>query len=676
VSESSSWEIPTGLGLVAVATDRSEGARHAVKWATDLARSLQAELVAIQVAANREGPNGTGPAIEAMRADLEGSLPDDLSTTARVAVGDDIAATIVSEAEKAGAEMIVVGSSGMRERKEFLLGNVANRVTHIARCTVVVVNTATGAPLTVEPDSEELRGRAEEIARALGPVAVRQLSGRALRSEGDPEGPRKLREGLERLGPTFGKLGQILSTRPDLLPDEYLDELASLQSAVPPMAEAEVVAVMEAELGVPWEDVFSSIEPEPLAAGTIGQVHRAKMVDGHPVVVKVQRPTAAALVDQDLRLLQMALRPAARSRRVRRVIDLPSLVEQLSTSLRAELDFGEEAANLERMAEILQTYGRVAVPDCWTNLSTPRLLVMDEVVGGVPLSEAPPGEARTEATRELLQVYYRQVLEEGFFHADPHPGNLLWAGEKIWMLDLGMVGTLDAQTRRHLMLVMLSFVEGDVDLLVDVALDLAGADESLELDRSAYRRDLEEVVAAVRGRSLAEIHIVELLNELTAISVRHGVPLPSGFVMVGKALSQVEQTVTELAPEIDPFDEARKFFLRSIRRRVFDRIDSQQIVYEAERFRYRLTQIGDGLATILGNRPGRRMEVRFTSKELERRIMRTGRLVALGLSAGLTWIAATEATSSERVDPATARRLRGLASGLSAWFALEAARRK
>ena len=661
---------PTTVGLIAAATDGSEGGAHAVAWAADLARSLQADLLAIQVVPTE------GADLEAVRVALIETLPTEgVLAGARVAAHDDAAVGIVEEAASASADMIVVGSSGMRGRKEFLLGNVSNRVTHLARCTVVVVNTTMRPALQAADEPVEMRGRVEEIGRVLGPMAARRLAGRALRTEDDGTGPRQLREGLERLGPTFGKLGQILSTRPDLIPEDYLEELANLQADVPPLTESEVVGAMQAELGVPWEDVFASIEPEPLAAGTIGQVHRAELVDGSKVVVKVQRPNAASLVEADLALLDAAMRPVSRSNRIRRVIDLPSLTEELSASLRRELDFGEEAANLERMERILSTYPRVSVPACHLGISTPRLLVMDEIVGGVPLNEAPPGADRTEATRELMQAYYRQVLEEGFFHADPHPGNLLWADGKIWLIDFGMVGRLDASTRRQLMLVMLAFVEGDIELLVDVALDMSGG-EALDLDRAAYRADLDKIVGKVRGRSIDEIQLVELLNELTAISIRHGVPLPSSFVMVGKALSQIELTVTELAPEIDPFEEARKFFMSSIRRRVVDRIDPQQMFFEVERMRYRIGQISEGLATVVGNRPGKNLEVRFTSQRLERRIVRTGRMVALGLGAGLTWIAATEATASERIDPRMSRGLQVLAGGFSAWFAAEAARRQ
>jgi predicted unusual protein kinase regulating ubiquinone biosynthesis (AarF/ABC1/UbiB family)/nucleotide-binding universal stress UspA family protein len=666
--------------LIAVATDRSAGAALAVEWAAGLARSVDAELLAIQVVPPASEPDadaGDGTVDHSpLLAELERSLANDgVEARGVVEAGEDIAAAILGAAARAGADVVVVGSSGMRGRRQFLLGNVANRVTHLAECTVVVVNTATGEPLAeTAPDSGPLKARAREIGRVLGPVGARALSGRLLRAEGDPEGPRRLREAFERLGPTFGKLGQILSTRPDLVSEEYAAELAALQADVPPMAEAEVVAMMERELAVPWEDVFSAIEPEPLAAGTVAQVHRARMADGHRVVVKVQRPEAEAVVENDLALLAKIVEPASRSRRLNRIIDLPSLAEQVSTALRDELDFGEEARNTVRMAEIVEGYGRICVPRCHLELSTRRLLVIDEVVGAVPLLDAPPGPERTEAARQLIQAYYKQVLEDGFFHADPHPGNMLWADDRIWLLDLGMVGRIDAQTRRQLFLVMLAFAQGDVDLLADVSLGLSEVADSVEVDLDAYHADIAEVVAEIRGSSLQEINLVELLNRLTAISVRHGVPLPPAFVLVGKALSQVDNAVSELAPELDPMEEARRFFVRSISRRLAGRLDPQQIIYEAERLRYRANQVSEGLATVVGNRPGRQLEVKFTSARLEQKVVRAGRAVALGLGAGLTWVAATQASSSDRIDPRLSRALRGVAGGLSVWFATEVAR--
>src|SRR5205814_4160925 len=184
-----------------------------------------------------------------------------------------------------------------------------------------------------------LLGRAARVASVFAKYGLRETRGGA-----DPveSRARRLRDALEELGPTFAKLGQILSTRPDLLPPEFIIELSSLQDDVAPLTEAEVVQVMEEELGVPWEDVFASIDPEPLAAGTIGQVHRATLEDGERVVVKVQRPNARGEILRDLGLLQLLAEKAAKRQALNELIDIPALTEHLTESLRRELDFRQE----------------------------------------------------------------------------------------------------------------------------------------------------------------------------------------------------------------------------------------------------------------------------------------------------------------------------------------------
>ncbi|MEZ5098451.1 MAG: AarF/ABC1/UbiB kinase family protein [Thermoleophilia bacterium] len=262
-----------------------------------------------------------------------------------------------------------------------------------------------------------LLGRAAEIGRVL----ARHL--REARSEdaSDATRARRLRAALEELGPTFAKLGQIASTRADLLPVAYVVELEQLQDRVPPMQEAEVVAVMERALGVPWEDVFESIEPTPLAAGTIGQVHRATLEGGERVVVKVQRATAADDVLRDLGLLEAFAARIPAGSVLRRIVDVPAIVDHLASSLRRELDFRLEAANADRLPEAIAGYPLLGVPRIHHGLTSARLLVM-ELVDGVPIREAPAGDGRRDAARQLLESYYRQILEDGFFHADPHPG--------------------------------------------------------------------------------------------------------------------------------------------------------------------------------------------------------------------------------------------------------------
>ena len=247
---------------------------------------------------------------------------------------------------------------------------------------------------------DRLLGRAARIASVLGKYGFTE----ARRDSDPPEArARRLREALEELGPTFAKLGQILSTRPDLLPPEAVAELAALQDRVTPMSEAEVVSVMEQELGVPWEDVFASIEPEPLAAGTIGQVHRAVLEDGEHVVAKVQRPTAQHDIFRDLSLLELFAEKTSNRQALRKIVDIPAAIEHLSESLRRELDFKLEAQNLERVRETLDGFPRLGAPRVHENLTTSRLLVLEEIPG-VPVREMPAGDERHEVAKELLEI--------------------------------------------------------------------------------------------------------------------------------------------------------------------------------------------------------------------------------------------------------------------------------
>jgi ubiquinone biosynthesis protein len=248
-----------------------------------------------------------------------------------------------------------------------------------------------------------LLGRATRVASVFAKYGLRETRGSGDSFE---VRARRLREALEELGPTYAKLGQILSTRPDLLPPEFVTELASLQDDVAPLTEAEVVQVMEEELGVPWEDVFASIDPVPLAAGTIGQVHKATLESGERVVVKVQRPGARDDIMRDLGLLELFAEKTESREALRRIVDLPAVVEHLSNSLQRELDFEQEAANIDRMREVLQPFSRLDAPGVHHRFTSKRLLVLELIPGGA-VREAPPGDERKEAAAQLLEAFYR-----------------------------------------------------------------------------------------------------------------------------------------------------------------------------------------------------------------------------------------------------------------------------
>ena len=485
------------------------------------------------------------------------------------------------------------------------------------------------------PGEAELLARAAEIGRVLLRHGLRDRGGSSTADQA-----RRLRAALEELGPTFAKLGQVLSTRPDLLPHELIEELSTLQEDVTPLTEAEVVAVMEEELRVPWEDVFESIEPAPLAAGTIGQVHRATLETGERVVVKVQRPNARADIERDLGLLERFAARVSDRDAFRQVIDIPAAVEHLATSLRRELDFRDERESLERMAEVLAPFPRIAVPRVYGEFSTERLLVMEEVQG-IPVRDAPPGPARTEAAQQLLESFYHQILGVGFFHADPHPGNMKWWNDRLYLLDLGMVGEVPPETREHLLLLVLAFSRGDVPFLADVLLLLSGDTPPPGLDVSAYHEDLGALVRRHTGSSLAEIELGPMLQDLTELSTRHGLRLPASLALTGKALAQMQLAASELDPELDPFSVASRFFLRSLFGRARERVSLHQLVYEAQKAKVRLTRIAEAFERLTGARAGPPLQVRFTGTErLEDTIRRGARRLALAITGGTCIVAA------------------------------------
>jgi ubiquinone biosynthesis protein len=607
---------------IVVATDRSATARQAVTWAADLNRRFDGQLVLLQVLT--EAQEGAEELLRADAEALEGAR-------ALVRVDADVAGAIVRAAEEEGADLLVVGNAGMGGRKEFLLGNVPNRISHSARCSVVIVNTTDGAVPEPAPETVAeggLLGRATQIGRVFARLG---LDARAAASNADRAV--RLRAALEELGPTFAKLGQILSTRPDLVSPEVTEELAKLQDRVAPLTEEEVVRVMEQELRVPWEDVFESIDPEPLAAGTIGQVHRATLENGEHVVVKVQRPRAREEIMRDLGLLELFAEKALGRETLRGAVDIPALVGHLSESLRRELDFLQEAANVERMRAVLAPYDRLGVPRLYRDLSTSRLLVL-EFVEGVPIRDARDSDERREAGRQLLEAFYRQILGDGFFHADPHPGNLLWTGEKIYLLDLGMVGELGPELRELLILLLLAFSRNDPRFLSEAVLMLAGEERRSDLDLDALEREFAEFVDRFQVGSLRDIRIGPMLDGLIQIAGRHGVRLPASLALSGKAFGQVQLAITELDPTLDPFRVVGDFLLRNVRERLRRQLEPQRIFYEGQKLKLRLGRLVEAVESATGARPGPKLQVELLgASEIEAAIARAGRNIALAVAA-------------------------------------------
>ena len=669
---------------VLVGTDRSETATRAVGWAAAFADRYGAELHIVQIVIPANPADTEFGAADATRAR---AAADDLQVyatqvagdlgRAHVVIDDDPAMAIVRAAEDHQIDVLVVGNAGMAGRKEFLLGNVPNRISHNARCTVIIVNTTDGATQAVRaPGSIAIRSshaeietqphlmaRGTKIATVFAKHGVKELFGRP-----DEEGAigrqrqaKRVRAALEELGPTFCKLGQILSTRPDLLPPEFIDELATLQDHVPPLTEEQVVKVMEQELGVPWEDVFEHIDPQPLAAGTIAEVHRAVLANGEKAVVKVQRPEAKEVIEQDLALLEVFAEKVADRPGLKAVIDMEAVFAHLSDSLHRELDFRQEASNMERMREVIARYPRLAVPVLYADLSTSRLLVMHDVGGG-PITIAPEGQARKEAAYQLLESFYKQILEDGFFHADPHPGNLMWQPEedRLYLLDLGMVGEVSPQVREQMMLLLMAFWQEDVGFLTDVTLMLTGGIDRADLDVDAFSEEIGMLMAKNRGASLKDINLGPILQEMTEIGVRHGVPLPASLTLTGKAMAQMQLATAQLDPTLDPFAVAGKFAMRTVVSGMSGKMDPKALFFQAQKMKVRLTRLIESIERLIGARPGQKLEVNFRAASLEMTVRRAGRHLALGAVAAAALLGTAIVTTSDRVAPWVAWTLGGI----------------
>jgi ubiquinone biosynthesis protein len=659
---------------VMVGTDRSQTASRAVGWAAGFAERYEAELHLVQVVIPTS-PSGTefGSAERTRAAAAAAELQQEAERIAggrgrsHVVVDDDPAMAIVHAAEDARIDVLVVGNAGMAGRKEFLLGNVPNRISHNARCTVIIVNTTDGVTTAVrdprsvttirssavETETEpHLISRGTKITTVFAKHGLKELFGRPDRegTVGRARTAKRVREALEELGPTFCKLGQILSTRPDLVPPEFIAELTQLQDHVPPLSEEQVVRVMEQELGVPWEDIFDHIDPAPLAAGTIAQVHRATLANGTAAVVKVQRPDAKEQIEQDLALLEIFAQKVGARQQLKQVIDMEAVFEHLSTSLHRELDFRQEAENMERLRGVIAPFTRLAVPELFRENSTSRLLVMKDVQGG-PISMAPQGPVRHEAAVQLLESFYKQVMVDGFFHADPHPGNLMWQPEedRLYFLDLGMAGDVGAEMRESMMLLLMAFWQEDVGFLTDVTLMLAGAIDRSDLDIEAFQGEIGGLMAKYRSASLKDIQLGPALQEMTEISLRHGVPLPASLTLTAKALAQMQLAAAELDPTVDPFDVAGRFLMRSVIRGMGAKTDPKALFYQAQRLKVRFLRVVEAVERLIGARPGQKLEVNFRATTLETTIRRAGRRLALALTAGAAMLGTALTAVSDKV---------------------------
>jgi ubiquinone biosynthesis protein len=383
------------------------------------------------------------------------------------------------------------------------------------------------------------------------------------------DGAREFRRSLEQLGTTYIKLGQLLSSRPDLLPDVYIEELGKLVDEVPPVPFEQIRQVIAEELP---PDVFVRIDPEPLATASIAQIHTALLANGRDVIVKVRRPGIEEQIDVDLALMRSTAELLeSRSERAQ-LLQARALADELEVHLRAELDFVEEANNAELIARIVAGYEDLVVPAVIRPYVTERALVLERIEGRKVDAEHGLGAERAhELARQFFRAYVHQVTVEGVYHADPHRGNVLLTTDgRLALVDFGLLGRLDDDTRRNLALLLLAVAQNRADDVADLILGLSRV--TLGADEPGFVQELRRKLPRYHWRPLSGIRAGEALADLQRISFEYGIGLPTSFALVGKTLAQADSIARVLYPELDPIalleEDALEVMLREGERRL------------------------------------------------------------------------------------------------------------
>jgi len=370
---------------------------------------------------------------------------------------------------------------------------------------------------------------------------------------GDPAKAEQLADDLEAMGPTFVKLGQLLSTRYDLLPSAYTTALARLQDEVEPFPFDQVREVVESELGAELRHLYADFDPEPIAAASLGQVHRATLRNGREVAVKVQRPGVRDVVRQDMELLGRLAATADKRTEAGRRYGLEKLLAQFGRSLAGELDYRREARNLLRFRDMVKGHDLLLVPEPVSTHTTGRVLTMDHVRGRKVTDVGRLGLLDVDAqpiVEQLFTFYLRMMLDKGVIHADPHPGNLLLTDDgRLALIDFGMVATVAPRLQDQVLKLLLAVSDGDGE---EAARVLAGMGHPLpDYDAAAFRDDVSHVVSeAVNAGS--DLQVGRVLVELSRLSGTHGLRPPAEMSMIGKALLNLDEATLHLDPHFEP----------------------------------------------------------------------------------------------------------------------------
>ncbi|MGB5285212.1 MAG: AarF/UbiB family protein [Polyangiales bacterium] len=479
----------------------------------------------------------------------------------------------------------------------------------------------------------------------------------------------RLRKVLEDLGPSFVKLGQIMSTRPDLIPEDILVELKKLQDEVAPEPFEAIRTQVERELGCELAEVYESFDEVPLASASIAQVHRARLRDGAEapdVVVKVQRPKVQALMARDIDLLYWLAKAIVRSMPESHLYRPVSLVEEFDRSVAAELDFSLEADNHERFTDNFQHNPHAKFPKVYRRASAKRVLTLEYLEGRKVYAAQRAGVSGELMAKRSVEIIVQQIFEDGFFHADPHPGNIIILGADddpvIGMVDVGMVGRLSPKMRDRTIELMLAAVREDYSGIADALYTIGRP--AHKINRDAYDAEVATLAQRYLGKRLKEIEIGPLIRDLVMGSRKFGVEIPSEFLMLGKSIMTVEGVGKEIYPELDLLEEVRPYFMALFQQRYSPERMTQDALRGLRRLGAATTEMPLQVEEILEDLRKGAFTVRTQQTQLESAADRLGRRAFSGLVVGSLIIAGAILLSQESYW------LGGLAAASGAVYAL------
>ncbi|UOQ83350.1 ABC1 kinase family protein [Gracilibacillus salinarum] len=417
----------------------------------------------------------------------------------------------------------------------------------------------------------------------------------------------RIRSFLEELGPTFVKMGQMLSTRPDIIPKDIVEELEFLQDQLHPIPFNEVEAVLQRELEEPVKKIFMEIDPEPIGVASIGQVHQAVLQSGERVAIKVQRPDIEKNIHTDLEILHELAERAEKRLAWASRYQLIDMVEEFSKSIKAELDFVSDGRNADLMGQQFKDNSNIIIPKVYWQFTTEKVLTM-EYIEGSKMNNVEhlkkEGYHPEQLAEHLVEAVFHQIFKDGFFHADPHSGNLTaLPGNRIGFFDFGMVGRLSPEMKKHLASLVIALIKQDSDDMIRAIKKMGAVPE--QVNSHELKGDIEQFNIKYYGVPLSEISLGESVTDLLTVANKHKIRIPTDLTMIGKTLLSLEGILEQLDPELSIMDAAEPFGKELLKERYHPKQIAEEIIDQMQEYGevvHDMPQIVQELANIVKQR--------------------------------------------------------------------------